>query len=201
VSHGTGTCIGWTATHGLIVTAWHIVKDNKGQITVDFPAGRLDARVISTNRTWDLAALVVKRPPWQTCPFIRLQVNPPRKGDLITIAGYGSGKYREATGPLIQYVSPKSVRSPEIIEMGAQARLGDSGGPMLSANGGLVGVLFGSSKATYGSHCGRVRVFLNGEPREQYPNLIARALQLYPFYQPRQKLRYFWGFHLTFVLL
>jgi S1-C subfamily serine protease len=67
-SHGTGTCVAWTVDYGLILTAWHVIKDNQGQITVDFwykgqdEPERIDATVVATSRTLDLAALVVKRP-------------------------------------------------------------------------------------------------------------------------------------------
>ena len=47
----------------LVLTNWHVVSDAKGTIEVVFPDGfRSAAKVISTDRTWDLAALAIWKP-------------------------------------------------------------------------------------------------------------------------------------------
>ena len=54
------TCDG---DYGLVLTNWHVVADATHTIEVLFPDGfRTAARVITTDRTWDLAALAVWRP-------------------------------------------------------------------------------------------------------------------------------------------
>jgi hypothetical protein len=80
---------------------------------------------------------------------------------MLTIAGYGSGQYREATGPCTQYVAPGLEFPYEMVELAASARQGDSGGPIFNSRGELAGVLFGEGNGrTSGSYCGRVRWFL-----------------------------------------
>ena len=165
--------------HGLVVTNWHVVRDATGQIVVAFPDGfRSGATVLRMDRDWDLAALAIWRPNVQPIP---LSSEPPKPGDPLTIAGYGSGSYREATGRCTQYVSPGGNNPYEMVELSAGARFGDSGGPILNQRGELAGVLFGSSFGkTAGSYCGRVGWFLTfvaDDFRRLQPNPVLLARQ------------------------
>ncbi len=158
-SLGSGTLVAVNERYGLVVTNWHVVRDGNGHVIVAFPDGfHSGASVVKADRDWDLAALVIWRPRVAPVPLADAV---PRKGDPLTIAGYGSGKFRMATGRCTQYVSPGGSLPFEMLELSAQARQGDSGGPILNQNGQLAGVLFGASWGrTAGSHCGRVRQFL-----------------------------------------
>lgn len=160
VSYGSGALIGTNETLGLVVTNWHVVRDASRPIMVDFPDGfRSGATVLATDRDWDLAALAIWRP--DVVP-ISLATEAPRRGDLLTIAGYGKGWYRASAGQCTQYVSPGGNLPFEMIELDTAARQGDSGGPILNRRGELVGVLFGAGFGrTAGSYCGRVRWFLD----------------------------------------
>jgi len=160
VSYGSGALVGVDQTLGLVVTNWHVVCDAAGPIEVTFPDGfRSTANVLATDRQWDLAALAIRRPPVEP---ISLATNVPRRGDPLTIAGYGEGWYRASTGRCTQYVSPGFGLPFEMVELDTAARQGDSGGPMLNQRGELAGVLFGAGFGrTAGSHCGRVRRFLD----------------------------------------
>jgi hypothetical protein len=145
--------------HGLVVTNWHVIRDAAGPIAVAFPNGfRSAASVLKTDREWDLAALAIWRPNVEPVPLASV---PPRAGEPLTIAGYGSGQYRTITGRCTQYVSPGYNQPSEMVELSAPARQGDSGGPIFNSRGELAGVLFGTAAGqTSGSYCGRVRVFL-----------------------------------------
>jgi hypothetical protein len=158
-AYGSGALVALTESTGLVVTNWHVVRDAAGPITVLFPGGfRSPASVLRTDRDWDLAALAIWRP---NVPPITLSSAAPRPGEMLTIAGYGSGSYRAVTGPCTQYVSPGSNQPFEMVELAAPARNGDSGGPILNDRGELAGVLFGSAFGrTTGSYCGRLRWFL-----------------------------------------
>ena len=158
-AYGSGALVALTESTGLVVTNWHVVRDVAGPITVLFPGGfRSPASVLRTDRDWDLAALAIWRP---NVPPITLSSAAPRPGEMLTIAGYGSGSYRAVTGPCTQYVSPGSNQPFEMVELAAPARNGDSGGPILNDRGELAGVLFGSAFGrTTGSYCGRLRWFL-----------------------------------------
>jgi hypothetical protein len=115
--------------------------------------------VLKTDRDWDLAALAIWKPDVQPVP---LSNQPPRPGDLLTIAGYGQGRYRAASGRCTQYVAPGLNFPYEMVEVAVSARQGDSGGPILDASGQLAGVLFGEGGGrTSGSYCRRVHQFLS----------------------------------------
>ena len=158
-SLGSGTLVAVNQRYGLVVTNWHVVRDGNGQVTVIFPDGfHSGATVVKADRDWDLAALVIWRPHVAPVP---LAGSIPRKGEALTIAGYGSGKFRMASGRCTEYVSPGRDLPFEMLELSAGARQGDSGGPILNQRGELAGVLFGAAWGrTTGSHCGRVRNFL-----------------------------------------
>jgi len=159
MSLGSGALVAVTDKLGLVVTNWHVVSDAKGQIVVVFPDGfRSGATLIKTDRDWDLAALAVWRPNVDPIP---LATRPPQPGEPLTIAGYGSGRYRAVTGRCTQYVAPGKKHPFEMVELSAGARQGDSGGPIFNSRGELAGVLFGAAWGhTTGSYCGRVGQFL-----------------------------------------
>ncbi len=158
-SHGSGTLVEVSADYGLVVTNWHVIRDAAGEITVAFPDGfRTPGKLLKADKDWDLAALLILRP---NVPPVRIASKAPRPGDVLTIAGYGKGDYRAATGRCVQYVAPGANHPYEMLEVSVQARNGDSGGPILNDSGELAGVLFGAGGgSTSGSYCGRVRWFL-----------------------------------------
>jgi hypothetical protein len=160
VSYGSGTLVAVNDTYGLVVTNWHVVRDAAAPVWVAFPNGfRSAATILKTDRDWDLAALAVWRP--NVTP-LTLATQPPRPGERLTIAGYGSGSFRAISGQCTQYVSPGGNHPFEMVELSAPARNGDSGGPILNDRGEIAGVLFGSAFGqTTGSYCGRLRYFLS----------------------------------------
>lgn len=158
-SYGSGTLVDVRGDYALVLTNWHVVSDAKGTIEVIFPDGfRSAAKVVTTDRTWDLAALAIWKPNVAPVP---LATQPPKPGEPLSIAGYGSGQYRMASGYCTQYVAPGMNQPYEMVEVSAAARQGDSGGPIFNSRGELCGVLFGSSfGTTSGSYCGRVSSFM-----------------------------------------
>jgi len=158
-SYGSGILVGLSKKHGLVLTNWHVVHDATGQVSVRFPDGfRSAATVLRTDEDWDLAALLIWRPGVKP---VEIAEEPPENGDPLTIAGFGSGAYREAEGKLVQYVSPGEDHPFEMVEVNVAARGGDSGGPIFNKRGQIAAVLFGSADGyTNGSHCGRVRWFI-----------------------------------------
>jgi S1-C subfamily serine protease len=165
-SMGSGTLVAVNETQGLVITNWHVVKDARSQVNVVFPDGfRSVAQVLRTDQDWDLAALAVRKP---TAQPVAIAARPPQPGEMLTIAGYGAGDYRSASGACMQYLSPAPQLPYDIIEMAAMARNGDSGGPIFNNRGELAGVLFGEGGGrTSGSHSGRVRWFLSSMMSDQ----------------------------------
>ncbi len=159
MAYGSGALVEVNEIFGIVVTNWHVVHGATGTIGVLFPDGfRSAAIVLREDRDWDLAALVIWRPNARP---VAISNRVPRPGEMLTIAGYGSGSYRAVSGRCTQYVSPGGNQPFEMVELAAPAREGDSGGPILNGRGELAGVLFGSAFGkTTGSHCGRLREFL-----------------------------------------
>jgi hypothetical protein len=158
-SLGSGVLVGNSERLGLVVTNWHVVQDATGTIMVAFPDGfRSAARLLKTDRHWDLAALAIWRPNVAPVPLAAYM---PRPGEPLTIAGYGGGPYRASTGRLVDYAAPENNYPFELLEVSTPARQGDSGGPIFNSHGEVAGVLFGTGGGrTMGSYSGRVRAFL-----------------------------------------
>lgn len=159
VSFGSGALVAVNRRYGLVLTNWHVVRDSDGFVLVAFPDGfRSPANIVAVDRDWDLAALAIWRPQ---APPVAIAETAPQLGEWLAIAGYGRGSYRMAYGQCTQYLSPGGRLPFEMVEVGAPAREGDSGGPIFNHRGELAGVLFGTGMGrTMGSYCGRVRAFV-----------------------------------------
>jgi hypothetical protein len=160
IAFGSGSLVDVQGDQGLVITNWHVVRDASGDIEVAFPNGfKSKAKVIKLDKDWDLAALVIWKPNVDPIP---LSSSAPQPGEILTIAGYGSGNFRAASARCTQYVSPGHSLPYEMVEVGTEARQGDSGGPILNQRGEIAGVLFGAGGGTTsGSYVGRVRTFLS----------------------------------------
>jgi hypothetical protein len=158
VSYGSGSLVDVRDDYGLVVTNWHVVRDASGAISVLFPDGfSSKADVVKVDKDWDLAALSIRKPAAAPLP---LTATPPQPGQKLFIAGYGSGDFRAAAGNCLGYGSPEQGLPQELVEVDAEARHGDSGGPILNERGEIAGVLFGTNGTTHGSYGGRVIQFL-----------------------------------------
>ena len=158
-SLGSGVLVDANRDQAIVLTNWHVVRDSRSAVLVQFPDGFQTAgTVVRWDEAWDLAALVIWKPPATPVP---LAATPPAPGDLLTIAGYGRGPYRAQTGRCTEYLSPGTGYPKEFVELSAGARQGDSGGPIFNDRGELAGVLFGqNSGRTIGSCSTRLRTFL-----------------------------------------
>ena len=165
-SLGSGSYIGSYNNYGLILSNHHIVEESDCLIHVHFPNGFSSfGFVLLSDDKWDLALILISRPP--NVPPLPIARRVPEIGESLWIAGFGSNEYRIAKGNCVRYMAPeipKDGSAPiyEILDLSVTARQGDSGGPILNKNGELAGVLFGSDmiRNTAGSHCIRVSKFL-----------------------------------------
>jgi len=160
ISYGSGTLVYCDAQYGVVITNWHVVNELSGNLSVHFPDGFYSlGTILRADRDWDLAAILIRRPHVEPVP---IAPEAPRPGEVLTIAGYGAGSYRAASGRCTQYVAPGTTFPYEMVEVAVTARQGDSGGPIFNMRGELAGVLFGEGQGrTSGSYCGRVRWFLS----------------------------------------
>lgn len=158
-SLGSGVLVDVNRSQGLVLTNYHVIRDSRSAVLVQFPDGFQSAgTVIRWDEAWDLAAIVIWRP---AATPVAIAAAPPVPGERLTIAGYGRGTYREESGPCTEYLSPGAGYPKEFVELRATARQGDSGGPIFNAEGNLAGVLFGQNDGrTLGSCSTRVRAFL-----------------------------------------
>jgi S1-C subfamily serine protease len=159
VSLGSGVLVDANATQGLVLTNWHVIRDSRSAVLVQFPDGFQSAgTVIRFDEAWDLAAISIWKP---SATPVSLARRNPALGEPLSIAGYGRGSYRAQAGRCTEYLSPGAGYPRELVELAAPARQGDSGGPILDADGRLAGVLFGEGEGrTVGSCVSRLRVFL-----------------------------------------
>ncbi len=172
-SLGSGVLVDINASQALVLTNWHVVRDSRSAVLVQFPDGFQSAgTVLRVDSVWDLAAIVIWKPNVEPVP---LASHAPGIGEQLTIAGYGRGPYREVGG-CTQYLSPGSGQPMELVELVAEARQGDSGGPIFNARGELAGVLFGESGGrTIGASIPRVRGFLASIGSDGYAVPLAPA--------------------------
>jgi len=161
VSLGSGVLVDVNRSQGLVLTNWHVVRDSRSAVLVQFSDGFQTAgTVIRWDEPWDLAAVAIWKPTAQPIP---IAAAPPAPGDSLTIAGYGRGPYRAETGRCTEYLAPGTGYPREFVELLATARQGDSGGPILNERGELAGVLFGQNGGrTIGSCSTRLKTFLAG---------------------------------------
>ena len=161
---GSGVLVRVSGTTGIVLTAWHVVRDKRHDVKVAWPDGsQTPGRVLAWDEAWDLAAIAVPRPAAYP---VQIAAQASRLGDRLTIAGFGmEGRYLEQTGVVTEYLSPSPAHPKEFVECRATARNGDSGGPMFNAAGELAGVLFGEARGlTAGSCSTRLRLFLAAVP-------------------------------------
>lgn len=158
-SMGSGILVDVNRNQGLVLTNWHVIRDSRSGVLVQFPDGFQSAgTVVRWDEPWDLAAIVIWKP---NATPVSLAPEKPIPGEPLTIAGYGRGPFRTQTGPCTQYLSPGSGYPMEFVELSATARQGDSGGPIFNGRGELAGVLFGQNDGrTIGSCSTRLRTFM-----------------------------------------
>lgn len=158
-SLGSGVLVDVNRAQGLVLTNWHVIRESRSAVLVQFPDGFQSAgTVVRWDEAWDLAAIVIWKP--HATP-VSLAGADPAPGEPLTIAGFGRGTYREETGGCTEYLSPGTGYPKEFVELQAAARQGDSGGPIFNERRELAGLLFGQNGGrTIGSCSSRVRTFL-----------------------------------------
>lgn len=105
--YGTGSYVAEYESWGLVVTNWHVVSEATEAIDVIFPSGTYPANVVLRDETWDLAALIVRKP--LNIEPIPISHEGPRLGDVFWVGGYGQSNgladFRMESGRLTNFVS------------------------------------------------------------------------------------------------
>jgi len=123
----------------LILTCNHVVKDREKDV-VEVMFGNWDVvtgKVLKVDTTYDLALIKLDAPRAEAPATITSAT----MGDDVTINGFGYGPYLAQKG----IYKERDKDNKWGIVKGAQARSGDSGGPVMH-DGKVVGVLWGASE-------------------------------------------------------
>lgn len=165
-SYGTGFVV---REPELVVTNAHVVQD-VGELMVRSYEGALIAsvQVLHTDSELDLAALRVvglDAPPIQLAPERGTPV-----GTAVVAVGHPRGYEYTVSRGIVSALRRLDQEGPELIQMTAPISPGSSGGPLLAADGSVVGVC--SLTLTEGQNINFAI------PAEQVPPFVDRALQV-----------------------
>ena len=149
---GVGTGIIWRA-NGYIITNHHVVAGNEATVQVLLTDGRtFDAQVIEHNPKFDLALLKIAANDLKAIPAgdsAKLRV-----GELVFAIGHPWGQRGVVTAGIFSKMGEVKMRGSDetlhYIQSDVLIAPGNSGGPLLNANGELVGInamIFGGDLA------------------------------------------------------
>jgi len=142
---GTGFVID---TNGTIVTNAHVVAGaSQVQVRFDDAAERVDAQVLGTDASSDLAVLRVDASHTQKLkPLTFADSNSVKVGDIALAIGYPLGLDQTLTQGIVSAVDGTPIRSPngfsidKVIQTDAPINPGNSGGPLLDGAGRVIGI-------------------------------------------------------------
>lgn len=155
--HGMGIVI---STSGEVSTNDHVV-DGARSITVTAIGGTYTATIVGADAAADVAVLQVSGVRGMPVPAFR-DSNHLRVGQPISVLGYSGGARPhlvrtvgsvQGTGLTVVVTDPLSGAREELaglIQVSAAVRPGDSGGPLLDASGGVVGMNCAESRDSVG---------------------------------------------------
>lgn len=194
--YGTGTWIQLNADRNAVLTCAHLfVPGRFERITVYFPnLPPLPVRLQALNREWDAALLTADAGASSNPALpqgVLLATNPPQQGDHLRFCGYGpTGSFLWNVGSLRGYCRlPRAPGCCTMVLTGT-ARMGDSGGPILTLDGQLAGVLWGTDeRSVYGTWAGKIRQIFDAEFQEVTSSPEKPKSRLRPFRKPGKKPR------------
>jgi S1-C subfamily serine protease len=146
VSRGQGTGSGFVIDRdGYVLTNAHVV-DATGAITVSFSNGdRVDAKLVGTDASTDVALLKVSEPSDALHPIPLGDSATIQVGDPVVAIGNPFGYDRTITSGIVSAVA-RQIESPNgfpinnAIQTDAAINHGNSGGPLLNMQGQVVGI-------------------------------------------------------------
>lgn len=147
---GTGTLVATTSSASYVLTCHHLFAAGEGTIRLAF-AGRsgVTARLVAADKSHDLAVLAIPRSSLKP-----IALDPTDPNGLLRPCGFGTtGQFRLLQGPVVGYATPEGAEY-RCLRIAARVEHGDSGGPVLTGDGRLAGVIWGmragETYATYG---------------------------------------------------
>src|SRR5437762_6467467 len=139
--HGAGTGVIWHPD-GRIITNHHVVARDSAPIQIVFSDGRtLEANVLDCNPRLDLAILKVKGDNLQALPAG--DSSQLRIGELVFAIGHPWGQRWVVTAGIVSAISSVKLAddlTTQYIKSDVRLAPGNSGGPLLDADGNIVGI-------------------------------------------------------------
>jgi hypothetical protein len=180
VCSGSGVLIAKEEEYGIVLTAWHNVKDG-GPYNVQFPGDdtNQEPRIIAYSDHYDVAALRVRVP--QGVEPIKLATARPDTGAAVELCGYGGGRWGRLSTKIRGYYQH---RSDAITDLGLEhiTISGESGAPVVWQEEGeprVAGIVWGGPtdmrwsnrqmKHGQASDCIQLRAWLAKEVAPKYP--------------------------------
>ncbi len=146
LARGTGVIM---VESGIILTNLHVVAGAK-RVHVTFADGLVsEAQVIGTRPEHDHAVLQAKQLPDDIVPATMRSTAGLRPGDEVLAVGYPFGIGPSASSGVIsglrrEYVSPQGRRLlTNLIQFDAAVNPGNSGGPLVTSEGEVIGIVTG----------------------------------------------------------
>ena len=148
VRTGQGSGTGFLVdSNGTVVTNAHVVgQASTVQVRFNDKGAYHDAKVLSVDASTDLAAVKVDSSAVQGIrPLELADSDKAQVGDSVVAIGYPLGLDRTATSGIVsglerQIQSPNGFSIDKVIQTDAAVNPGNSGGPLLNANGQVIGV-------------------------------------------------------------
>lgn len=187
VATGTGSII---TIEGHVLTAAHVVEGSEVVAVGVFPSCKpgaqpeyYPARVVRADKRTDLALLVLTKMPSDIAVMPLGQLDDVRSGSNVVMIGHPRQLMMSLSQGLVSAVRPDYAwqasdsvsRRATVIQTDGALNPGNSGGPMMSSDGNLVGVnsfIFGqaSSGLNFAVSVADVRSFLSGSTSASSPS-------------------------------
>jgi S1-C subfamily serine protease len=144
---------------GRIVTNYHVIQDAQ-KVEVNFSGDdRVPARVVGSDPSTDLAVLEIDAQARALTPLPLGNSDAVRVGDSVVAIGNPFGLERTVTAGIVsalqrEITSPNGFTIDKVIQTDAPINKGNSGGPLLSADGAVIGVNSAIEPSTAGGNVG-----------------------------------------------